>query len=64
VRFLLLLFLVLFLGSCSKEEDRIVVLLTGKGRLQKLEGFKKGLKDLGIKNIPGNIRELKNVIAR
>ncbi|GAB6066069.1 ABC transporter substrate-binding protein [Aquifex pyrophilus] len=68
---LFLLLILLILISCSEKEDRIAVLLTGKGRLQKLEGFKKGLKDLGIKNIKidvyigdNNLKTLEELIKK
>lgn len=49
--FFWIFFIVLF-SSCSPEEKNynIAALLSGEGRIEKVKGFEKGLKDLGIKN--------------
>lgn len=48
--FVFILFL-LFLVSCGDRDKKVVigVLISGEGRLTKLDGFKDGLKNLGIK---------------
>lgn len=50
--FVFILFL-LFLVSCGDRDKKVVigVLISGEGRLTKLDGFKDGLKNLGIKNV-------------
>ena len=49
--FVFILFL-LFLVSCGDRDKKVVigVLISGEGRLTKLDGFKDGLKNLGIKS--------------
>ncbi|AAC07162.1 ABC transporter substrate-binding protein [Aquifex aeolicus] len=50
-RIIILIFLI-FTVSCEKREEiNIAVFISGDGRLEKVGGFIKGLKDLGIKNI-------------
>jgi len=50
--FVFILFL-LFLVSCGDRDKKVVigVLISGEGRLTKLDEFKDGLKNLGIKNV-------------
>ncbi|MEJ5339462.1 MAG: ABC transporter substrate binding protein [Aquificaceae bacterium] len=43
--------LLLLLSSCKEEKVLIGVLISGEGRLQKVEGFKDGLKSLGVKDV-------------
>ncbi|MGB9874430.1 MAG: ABC transporter substrate binding protein, partial [Hydrogenobacter sp.] len=51
MRVFILILLLLSLLSCSKRDKKIAVLISGEGRMSKVEGFKEGLKALGVKDI-------------
>ncbi|QWK19795.1 MAG: ABC transporter substrate-binding protein [Hydrogenobacter thermophilus] len=51
MRLFIILLCFLTLLSCSKEDTKIAVLISGEGRMSKVRGFEDGLRALGVKNI-------------
>jgi putative ABC transport system substrate-binding protein len=47
----ILFLLFLSLLSCSKEEKKIAILISGEGRMSKVGGFQDGLRALGVKDV-------------
>lgn len=53
MRLLVFILTLILLASCEGRKEKVIigVLISSEGRLSKLEGFKDGLKNLGIKNV-------------
>ncbi len=58
--------LIAFLLGCSPEREtyKLAVLISGDSRKDKVEGFKAGLKDLGLSNVEYEIFEGNNTLSR